>query len=66
MPATSPNPEHFQRLADRMLCDFQAETTRMCHATNDADKRRHAAEAARIASIICRYLAVGLERKALF
>lgn len=66
MPATSPNPEHFQRLADRLICDFQAETTRMCHATNDADKRRHAAEAARIASIISRYLAVGLERGALF
>jgi hypothetical protein len=66
MPATSPNPEHFRRLADRMLCDFQAETTRMCHVTNDADKRRHAAEAARIASVISRHLAVGLIRGALF
>ena len=66
MPATSTDPEHFHRLADQMICDFQTETIRMCHANDDADKRRHAAEAARIASIISRYLTSGLQRGALF
>ena len=66
MPATSPSPEHFQRLADQLIDDVQTETIRMCHAKTDAEKRQHAAEAARIASVISRYLAVGLERGALF
>jgi len=58
--------DHYIALADRMIADLQNATIQLCHATTDAEKRQHAAEAARIASLIRRHLADSLQKHALF
>jgi len=61
-----PGREHFQILAERMIRDHQTAIIDMCHTTSDAEKWHRAQQAARLASVIARHLASGLERDVLF